>query len=246
MTGFENSPMTDATLASVEAREGGSLAQQARAAAAEQQADQERLRQERENEKRAKALSWFETVLGRVYPEAEIHEDGAGPYTVEDNGELGTFQLRVGVERPGTWNESRTLLVVRPCVTCDEDIAERLWELYPDGFLPALGRILQEVPIHVPYCPRDLDEDGLPIPPADAEGHPVAPIFDGTGEDAWADEAGMEWPFEVEPEHTVVGDGAALDQIAAHLSGREWDSSDIETVAAFVRATGREIAEPPA
>ena len=47
--------------------------------------------------------------------------------------------------------------------------------------------------------------------------------------------------------HTVYGgDGAALDQIAAHLTGREWNAEDIEIVAAFVRATGRVIAEPDA
>lgn len=154
------------------------LATEARAAYAAQQADQERLRAEREDRERAKRRDWFETILARVgHLDADVNEDGAGPYTVEDNGELGTFQLRVGRGKGSI--DVNTLLVVRPCVTCEEDIEERLWETYPDGFLPALGRILQEVPVHVPHCPRDLDEDGLPIPPPDAEGHPVIPIGGG-------------------------------------------------------------------
>lgn len=69
----------------------------------------------------------------------------------------------------------------------------------------------------------------------------------GGPSELYQDEAGTEYPFEVEPEHTIYGgDGAALDQIAAHLTGREWNAEDIEIVAAFVRATGRVIAEPDA
>lgn len=51
--------------------------------------------------------------------------------------------------------------------------------------------------------------------------------------------------FAHQVEHAPQVDAAALDAIAAQLTGREWNASDIEDVAALVEQTGRTIAEPP-
>lgn len=50
--------------------------------------------------------------------------------------------------------------------------------------------------------------------------------------------------FACQVKHAPQVDAAALDAIAAQLTGREWNGADIEEVAAKVTATGRTIAEP--
>ena len=41
-----------------------------------------------------------------------------------------------------------------------------------------------------------------------------------------------------------LSDAAALDAITIHLSGREWEASDLEYVARILLLTGRTIEEP--
>jgi hypothetical protein len=53
-----------------------------------------------------------------------------------------------------------------------------------------------------------------------------------------------EYGGDLVPVVELASDADTLDAIAAHLTGREWESADLDDVAALVKATGRVIAGP--
>lgn len=168
-----------------------SLALRAAAYVTQKRADQEQEANEQRYRERQRALDDFARVVAKIDPDADVHQDGAGPYVVYPG-----YQLR--------WRPRQTdgatfglgaikLLVVRPCVKCGEDVEEAIADTYDEGaLLWGLGTKLENEATHGLHCPRDYDEDGelyqdeagteFPFP-ADQEQHvyTLAEVRDGTG-----------------------------------------------------------------
>ena len=53
-----------------------------------------------------------------------------------------------------------------------------------------------------------------------------------------------EYDGDLAPVVDLPTDADTLDAIAAHLTGREWETADLDDIAALVKATGRTIAGP--